>query len=266
MEKVLDLSYNQEFYMLYNSPGIFVNDLCFFAFELFFLFSIIILLIFFVVLSNKRLYMGGFLNTSTPLVNMLFLVVFFLFILLNNGVSEEYYLFGGFYYSNFNIIFFKNLLLLSFFLFLFILKGYLRYLKGYDFEFVLILFISFFSSLILLNCNDLVSLFFVIELQGLTLYIVTASRQNSSFSTEAGLKYFILGCFSSGIILFGISLIYGFTGLLSYEDLSLFSSSVVVMFNTGGSVSNLPFFGLIIGLVFFSAGLLFKLGVVPFHM
>jgi NADH:ubiquinone oxidoreductase subunit 2 (subunit N) len=253
-------------FLFFNNSGAVVNDLYFFAFELFFLLSVIVLLIFFVILSNKRLYNGWFLNTSNSFINMLFLVVFFLFILLNNGVVTEYYLFGGFYYSNFSIIFFKNLLLLSFFFFLFTLKSYLGHLRNYDFEFILVLFLSFFSSMLVLNCNDLVGLFFVIELQGLTFYVIVSSRQTSSFSTEAGLKYFILGSFSSGVMLFGISLIYGFTGLLSYEDLSVFSSYIVTARVGNNFITNLPFLGLVTGLVFLTVGLLFKLGVVPFHM
>jgi len=118
----------------------------------------------------------------------------------------------------------------------------------------------------MLNSSDLISLFFIIELQSLTFYVLVASKQTSSFSTESGLKYFILGCFSSGIILFGISLIYGFTGLLSYTDLALFLSETGLM---GGFILNsasLSFSGFLVGLLLLTVGFLFKLGSVPFHM
>jgi NADH-quinone oxidoreductase subunit N len=120
---------------------------------------------------------------------------------------------------------------------------------------------------LLLNSNDLVSLFFVIELQSLSFYILVASKQTSSFSTESGLKYFILGCFSSGIILFGISLIYGFTGLLSYDDLTLFVSSFLVNSKTVGNFPfYFPFVAMIVGTILLTIGFLFKFGAVPFHM
>jgi NADH:ubiquinone oxidoreductase subunit 2 (subunit N) len=116
-----------------------------------------------------------------------------------------------------------------------------------------------------LNSNDLLSLFFIVELQSLTFYILVASKQTSSFSTESGLKYFILGCFSSGIILFGISLIYGFTGLLSYTDLTLFlSEAQVTSFSLNSN--SMSFSGFLIGFLLLTAGFLFKLGSVPFHM
>ena len=87
-----------------------------------------------------------------------------------------------------------------------------------DFEFILVLFISLFSSVLILNSNDLISLFFIIELQGLTFYVLVASKQTSSFSTESGLKYFILGSLSSSLFLFGASIIYGVIGTTNFED------------------------------------------------
>jgi NADH-quinone oxidoreductase subunit N len=247
--------------------GLFINDLNFFYFESYFLFSLCVLLVFFVILSNKKIYSSKYLNVSGICLNISFFVVLILLLLLNTCTENAYYLFSGFYFSDQSVIFFKNLLLIGFLLFLFSLKNYLFKLRNYDFEFILVLLISLFSSTLLLNSNDLVSLFFVIELQSLSFYILVASKQTSSFSTESGLKYFILGCFSSGIILFGISLIYGFTGLLSYDDLSLFISSF--LFSSWGFdsfVLSFPFAGLIVGLTLLTVGFLFKLGSVPFHM
>jgi NADH:ubiquinone oxidoreductase subunit 2 (subunit N) len=142
------------------------------------------------------------------------------------------------------------------------IKTYLAGLKNYDFEFVLVLFFSFFSSILLLNSNDLISLFFIIELQSLSFYIIVASKQTSSFSTEAGLKYFILGSFSSGLMLFGISLIYGFTGLLSFSDLSLFCSEIFNLYY----INKLVALSFILGVLMLTVGLVFKFGAAPFHM
>ena len=206
-----------------SSYGLFFNDLNFFHFEVYFILSLITLLVFFVILSNKKNYRSRYyLNVANIITNLLPFVIIILFIILNTNTLDSYYLFAGFYYNDAAVIFFKNIILLAFFIFIFAIRQYVAYLKYYDFEFILVLFTSLFSSLLMLNSSDLISLFFIIELQGLTFYVLVASKQTSSFSTESGLKYFILGCFSSGIILFGISLIYGFTGLLSYTDLALF--------------------------------------------
>jgi NADH:ubiquinone oxidoreductase subunit 2 (subunit N) len=246
--------------------GVFFNDLSFFHFEIYFLFSIVILLIFFVILSNKRNYCSYYyLNVSKIFINLVIFVVIILLIILNTNTADPYYLFGGFYYNDYAGVFFKNIILFTFLAFSFAIKQYVSYFKNYDFEFILVLFISLFSSILILNSNDLISLFFIIELQSLTFYILVSSKQTSSFSTESGLKYFILGCFSSGIILFGISLIYGFTGLLSYTDLSLFLSE---FFPFGHILDSnmISFSGFLVGFLLLTVGFLFKLGSVPFHM
>src|SRR3989344_4441366 len=108
--------------------GLFYNDLNFFHFEIYFILSIITFLVFFVILSNK--------NTT-----------------------DSYYLFAGFYYNDIAIVFFKNIILLGFLVFIFAIKQYISHFKHYDFEFILILFISLFSSILILNSNDLISLF-----------------------------------------------------------------------------------------------------------
>jgi len=252
-------------YGLTSDYGLFYNDLNFFHFEIYFILSVIIFLIFFVMLSNKKNYhFAYYLNVSQIFVNLLPFVVILLIIILNNNTTDSYYLFAGFYYNDVAIVFFKNIILLGFLFFIFAVKQYILQFKYYDFEFILILFISLFSSILILNSNDLVSLFFIIELQSLTFYILVASKQTSSFSTESGLKYFILGCFSSGIILFGISLIYGFTGLLSYTDLMLFLSEIKTDFTLDSNF--MAFSGFIVGFLLLTVGFLFKLGSVPFHM
>lgn len=246
--------------------GLFHNDLNFFHFEIYFILSLITLLIFFVILSNKKDYRSCYyLNASSILANLLPFVVILLFIILNTNTLDSYYLFAGFYYNDAAIVFFKNLILLAFLIFIFAIRQFVVHFKYYDFEFILILFISLFSSILILNSSDLISLFFIIELQGLTFYVLVASKQTSSFSTESGLKYFILGCFSSGIILFGISLIYGFTGLLSYTDLALFLSEAGFWGFILNS-STLSFSGFLVGFLLLTIGFLFKLGSVPFHM
>lgn len=245
--------------------GLFLNDLYFFMFEIFFLVFIVIFLIFFVFLSNKKLYSGRYLNVSSTLLNILPLAIIILLMIANGNTLDNYYLFNGFYYNDVSINFFKILILCSFIVFALAMRTYISSLKNYDFEFIIILLLSVFSSILILNSNDLMSLFFIIELQSLSFYVLVSSKQTSSFSTEGGLKYFILGSFSSGIILFGISLIYGFTGFLSYTDLMLFLSTFQFL-NLNLFLYSFSFNGFFVGLILVTIGLLFKLGAVPFHM
>jgi len=265
---LINLLLNQNI-TIFNTPddtGLFSNDLHFFYSELFFIVSIAIFLIFFVIISNKKVLNGKYLNVSDSILNLFLFTILILILLANNTIEESFYIFNGLYYSDLTSVFFKNLLLVSFFVFVFAIRSYVNGYKSYDFEFILVLFISLFSSTLVLNSNDLLSLFFIIELQSLSFYILVSSKQTSSFSTESGLKYFIVGCFSSGIILFGISLIYGFTGLLSYSDLSIFLSNILVLSVQETFVYNFAFNGFIAGLVLFTIGFLFKFGAVPFHM
>lgn len=94
-----------------------------------------------------------------------------------------------------------------------------------------------------------------LELQSLSLYVLAAFRRNSYRSAEAGTKYFILGALSSGLILFGASLIYGFTGTISFTGIQ---ASL-----TGTETMNI---GAITGMVFLLCGLAFKISAAPFHM
>ncbi len=157
---------------LYSDFGLSFNDFHFFYFEFFFITSIIIVLIFFVFLSNTKNIINKYLNVSKILLNLLpFVVIILMFLNLNN-TNETFYLFNGFYYNDFSVNFFKNLLLICFFIFLFLVKDVVNNFRNYDFEFVLTLFLSIFASILLLNSNDLLGLFFVIELQSLTFYII----------------------------------------------------------------------------------------------
>jgi NADH-quinone oxidoreductase subunit N len=114
--------------------------------------------------------------------------------------------------------------------------------------------------LCLVSTNDLLALYMSIELMSLSFYILASYKRNSEFSGEAGLKYFILGAFSSGLLLFGISLIYGFTGLTNFEELAKVLTGINSMTNT------VSYSGILAGLLFLSISLLFKLAAAPFHM
>jgi NADH-quinone oxidoreductase subunit N len=119
---------------------------------------------------------------------------------------------------------------------------------------VLVLFATL-GMLLMISANDMLALYLGLELQSLSLYVVAAFRRDHLRSSEAGLKYFVLGALSSGMLLYGISLIYGFAGTTSFPALA-------AEFSGGDDVP----IGLIVGIVFLAAGLAFKISAVPFHM
>ena len=120
------------------------------------------------------------------------------------------------------------------------------------FEFAVLVLLSTVGMMILISAGDLIALYLGLELMSLALYVVAASHRDNVKSTEAGLKYFVLGALSSGMLLYGASLIYGFTGTVSFAGIAAEAKS--------GNI------GLIFGLVFLLAGLCFKMSAVPFHM
>jgi NADH-quinone oxidoreductase subunit N len=129
---------------------------------------------------------------------------------------------------------------------------YLAVEKEEKFEYAILILLSAVGMGMLISAADLIALYLGLELMSLALYVVAASSRDSVRSTEAGLKYFVLGALSSGMLLYGCSLIYGFTGTVSFTGIAKASSQ-------GG-------IGLIFGLVFLFAGFCFKVSAVPFHM
>src|SRR5262249_3326285 len=122
------------------------------------------------------------------------------------------------------------------------------------FEFPVLLVFATLGMMMMLSANDLIALYVGLELQSLSLYVVAAFQRDSERSTEAGLKYFVLGALSSGMLLYGASMVYGFAGTTSFAGLAK-------AFAGEGQVAT----GLIVGLVFVIAGLAFKVSAVPFH-
>jgi NADH-quinone oxidoreductase subunit N len=114
--------------------------------------------------------------------------------------------------------------------------------------------------LLLVSSYDLLSLYLGVELMSLSFYILAAYKRNSEFSGEAGLKYFILGAFSSGLLLFGSSMLYGFTGMTNFEDIAK------LLVGLGAMTDTVSYNGIIIGILFISVALLFKVAAAPFHM
>lgn len=122
------------------------------------------------------------------------------------------------------------------------------------FEYPVLIVLATLGMFLMLSANDMISLYLGLELQSLSLYVVAAINRDSVRSTEAGLKYFVLGALSSGMLLYGMSLTYGFTGHVGFTE-------IANVLNTEGAS-----LGLVFGLVFILAGLVFKVSAVPFHM
>ncbi len=132
---------------------------------------------------------------------------------------------------------------------------YLRQEKMEHFEYPVLTLFAGLGMMMMVSSNNLLSLYVALELQALSLYVLATIHRFSMRSAEAGLKYFILGALSSGMLLFGASLIYGFTGTIHFSEIATFLS-------TPENVSE----GVIIGLVFLLVGFAFKISAVPFHM
>ncbi|AYD00677.1 NADH-quinone oxidoreductase subunit NuoN [Neorhizobium sp. NCHU2750] len=122
------------------------------------------------------------------------------------------------------------------------------------FEYPVLLAISTLGMLLLISANDLIAFYLGLELMSLSLYVVAAFNRDSLRSTEAGLKYFVLGALSSGMLLYGMSLVYGFTGNTGFDGIAN------VLMSEKRSL------GLVFGMVFMLAGACFKISAVPFHM
>ena len=121
------------------------------------------------------------------------------------------------------------------------------------FEYPILVLFAGIGMLIMISANDMMSLYVGLELQSLSLYVLAAIKRDHVKSAEAGMKYFVLGAISSGMLLFGISLIYGFTGTTNFDLIGMTLANEITL-------------GAVLGLVFILAGLAFKISAVPFHM
>ena len=123
------------------------------------------------------------------------------------------------------------------------------------FEFPVLILLATTGMMVMVSANDLITLYVGLELQNLALYVVASFNRDSVRSSEAGLKYFVLGALSSGMLLYGASLVYGFAGTTAFDDLTTLMTGAATVET-----------GILIGLVFVVVGLAFKVSAVPFHM
>ena len=237
--------------------SIFTLDLYYLIPELFFIFSIIIILIYSIFLSNKYTLLNNK-KYNTPIItnivnNLIIFSFLFLIILYYLNLTNFNILFLGQYTITYYTQIGKILILIIAIFCLLNFNNYLKNNKINNYEYLILIQISILSICLLLNTNDLLHYYVVIELQSLCFYAITALKKNNIYSSEAALKYFILGSVISGLLLLGIALLYGITGLTNLKELSLFLLTV--------KYNKLIIFSFI--LIYIS--LLFKLTVVPFN-
>jgi NADH-quinone oxidoreductase subunit N len=184
-----------------------------------------------------------------------FVVAWFALVSGDMGGDGRVVAFNGMFVNDGFALFMKSLVLLASSLAIIMSLGYIRHEGMEKFEYPILIVLGTLGMLVMISANDLMSLYLGIELQSLSLYIVASFKRDSEKTTEAGLKYFVLGALSSGMLLYGASMIYGYAGSTNFDDLAK-------SFHGMEHAS----IGLVVGMVFLFAGLAFKISAVPFHM
>jgi|TARA_B110000438_G_scaffold246949_1_gene248795 NADH-quinone oxidoreductase subunit N len=199
------------------------------------------------------LILGVFIKKSYNLITKLSLLILIIciFIIFNND-HESVKVFSGSFVSNTFTNFFKILILISSIFVLNFSQIYIKEKNIAKFEYPIIILLSILGMFFMISSNDLILFYLGLELQSLSLYILAAIDRDNLKSTEAGIKYFVLSALSSGLLLYGCSLLYGFTGSTNFDIIS----EKLVLENTGA----------VFAMVFILVGLAFKISAVPFHM
>jgi NADH-quinone oxidoreductase subunit N len=189
-------------------------------------------------------------TTLCWLTAVLFAVVAFW---ISSDTASAQTAFNGMFIDDGFARFAKVVILLSAAAVLVMSVDYMRRRDLMKFEYPILIVLAVVGMMMMVSSGNLMSLYMGLELQSLSLYVVASFRRDSVKSTEAGMKYFVLGALSSGLLLYGASLIYGYTGSTDF-------ATIINAAGHGGSI------GLMIGLVLVIAGLSFKVSAVPFHM
>jgi NADH-quinone oxidoreductase subunit N len=195
---------------------------------------------------------GG--TRAVSILSVLALAVTAVLVVVYTPASGRHLLFADMFVVSGYTAFVKVLILAAAALGIVLSLGYNKREGIERFEFPVLILLATLGMLMMVSANDLIALYIGLELQSLSLYVVAAFRRDSVKSTEAGLKYFVLGALASGMLLYGASLVYGFTGTTNF---------VVLAKHFAGTA---PSTGAVVGLVFVMVGLSFKVSAFPFHM
>ena len=194
-------------------------------------------------------------NSFNKATNFATLSLIFVSFLVYFDFTTNFALFENFFSNTTFTKFFKILTILGAAASLIVSKNYFIDTKINKFEIPTLFLFSTLGMMLMISSKNLMMMYLAIELQSLSLYVVASIKRNSLESAESGVKYFILGALSSGILLYGFSLVYGFTGQTNFDGIYISLSQL----------DKLPT-GLVFGLVFILVGLAFKVSAVPFHM
>jgi NADH-quinone oxidoreductase subunit N len=219
--------------------------------ELFLALTTIALLVF-GVYRAQRVTLGMVLVALVALAGTAYLVVC-------AGKAYTGVFLGGMFASNAYTVFAKLLILVSGGLVLLLSSGYLRADGGRPFEFIILTLFALLGMMLMVSAADMLALYMALELSSLALYVLASFHRDEAKSSEAGLKYFVLGALASGMLLFGITLVYGFTGTTSFTELG-------ALFALAPDAAAPASKAVVVGLVLIMIGFCFKLSAVPFHM
>ena len=200
------------------------------------------------------LILGVFKKNSSNLINNLSILTLIssLVIIFNNPLNVDLVMFNGSYKIDFIASYMKILTILAGTFVLITSSKFLKIFKIFQIEYPILILSSILGMIVMISSNDLIVFYIGLELQSLALYVLAAFNRDNVKSSEAGLKYFVLSALSSGLLLYGCSLIYGFSGTTNFDEISI--------------IMNNDNYGLTFGIVFILVGLAFKISAVPFHM
>ena len=200
------------------------------------------------------LIVGVFKKNSSYLIYNLSILSLFcgLALIFNFPINENLELFNNSYKIDYLSSFMKIILILSGIFVLLSSSKYVQIIKINKIEYPILILSSIVGMMVMISSNDLILFYIGLELQSLSLYVLASFNRDNILSSESGLKYFILSALSSGLLLYGCSLIYGFSGSTNFN---LISENI-----------NQDSYGLTFGIVFIITGLAFKISAVPFHM
>ena len=167
-------------------------------------------------------------------------------------LMTELLIFNESYKIDYLSSFIKILIVISTLFVLLTSSQYLKSIKIYNVEYPILILSSILGMMVMVSSNDLIVFYIGLELQSLALYVLASFNRDNVLSSESGLKYFVLSALSSGLLLYGCSLVYGFSSSTNFSQIS---------FNYDQSTQ-----GIIFGMVFILVGLAFKISAVPFHM
>ena len=200
------------------------------------------------------LILGVFKKNSSGLIFNLSIISLIgtLALILSYPIQTNIYMFNESYKIDYLSSFMKILLILSGIFVLLSSSKYIQIIKINKIEYPILILSSIAGMMVMISSNDLILFYIGLELQSLALYVLASFNRDNILSSESGLKYFVLSALSSGLLLYGCSLIYGFSGSTNFN---LISENI-----------NQDSYGLTFGIVFIITGLAFKISAVPFHM